>query len=141
MKTPKYFTLYELLQSHTAVVRKIENIPTFEQVENLNRLAVEILDPVRLHYGMPVVVTSGFRSDELNKAVKGSKGSQHKEGEAADITTKENTKARNKLLFELMVAMVKQGIITVGQLINEKNYSWIHVSLPNAKHKNEILNL
>lgn len=141
MKTPRYFTLYELLQSHTAVVRKIENIPTWEQVENLNRLAVEILDPVRLHYGMPVVVTSGFRSDALNKAVNGSKGSQHKEGAAADITAKENTKARNKLLFELMVAMVKQGIITVGQLINEKNYSWIHVSLPNAKHKNEILNL
>lgn len=141
MVKPRYFDLEELLQSRTAVARRIENIPTWEQVENLNRLAVEILDPVRARFGKSVTVTSGFRCDELNKAVKGSKGSQHKEGEAADITTKENTKARNKALFELMVEMVKAGEITVGQLINEKDYSWIHVSLPNKKHKNEILNL
>lgn len=141
MQFPKYFTSYELLHSTTAQARKIENIPSWEQMDSLNRLAIEILDPVRVHYGKPISVTSGFRSAALNAAVKGAKNSQHMKGEAADITSKENTKAKNKLLFDLMVSMVRDGIITVGQLINEKNYSWIHVSLPDGKHRNEILNL
>lgn len=141
MQVPKYFTSYELLRSTTAQARKIENIPTWEQMDSLKRLAIEILDPVRTHYGKPITVTSGYRSAALNTAVKGAKNSQHMKGEAADITSKENTKAKNKMLFDLMVSMVRDGIITVGQLINEKNYSWIHVSLPDGKHKNEILNL
>lgn len=141
MQFPKYFTSYELMHSTTAQARKIENIPSWEQMDSLNRLAIEILDPVRVHYGKPISVTSGFRSAALNAAVKGAKNSQHMKGEAADITSKENTKAKNKLLFDLMVSMVRDGIITVGQLINEKNYSWIHVSLPDGKHRNEILNL
>lgn len=130
-----------MLRSTTAQARKIENIPTWEQMDSLKRLAIEILDPVRTHYGKPITVTSGYRSAALNTAVKGAKNSQHMKGEAADITSKENTKAKNKMLFDLMVSMVRDGIITVGQLINEKNYSWIHVSLPDGKHKNEILNL
>ena len=37
--------------------------------------------------------------------------------------------------------MIKEGKLTVGQLIDEKGYSWIHISLPNNKHKNQILHL
>ena len=132
----KYFKLEELLQSKTALAYKIENLPSWQVVSNLERLAA-ILDIVREKLGIPITVTSGFRGTKLNAKVKGSKGSQHMLGEAADITCKDNAK-----LFNTIKELMEQGIIEVGQLIWEygtkKQPEWVHVSLPNANHHNEI---
>ena len=62
--------------------------------------------------------------------------SQHRKGEAADIICE-----NNKELWDIIVDMVKNNEITVGQLINEKKLSWIHISLPTKKHKNKIFSL
>lgn len=138
MTEPKFFPLSELLDSPTALKKKIKNLPTFGQVWSLYRLATEILDPIRAKLGKPITVSSGFRSEALNKAINGAKGSQHLQGEAADIECYDNRK-----LWDLCVQMVKDGEIVVGQLIWEygtkKAPDWIHVSLPNKKHNNEIL--
>ena len=75
----------------------------------------------------------------LNKAVGGSKTSQHLLGQAADIKASQN---ENKALFQLIEKMVKDGEIQVGQLIDEYGYKWIHVSLPRTnKPNNQILHL
>ena len=75
----------------------------------------------------------------LNKAVGGSKTSQHLLGQAADIKSSQN---ENKALFQLIEKMVKAGEIQVGQLIDEYYYKWIHVSLPRTnKPNNQILHL
>ena len=138
MTKPLYFTLEELVYSKKALDNKIQNNPSWEAVEKLNQLAVKILDPLRKKIGRSITVTSGFRSKKLNALVKGSGTSQHLKGESADITC-----SNNRLLFDTAKAMIESGEITVGQLIWEygtkKSPSWVHISLPDATHKNQIL--
>lgn len=136
MYITKNFTLEELYKSNTASKLGINNIPNKDATNNLMILAVKILQPLREAYGKPITITSGYRCNELNKAVKGSATSQHLKGEAADLVTD-----NNKKLFEVAKKLIDEGKIKVGQLIDEYNYKWIHISLPNNKHNNQILHL
>lgn len=137
MTKPKYFTLEELLRSNVALAYKIENLPSWTVIENLNELGL-MLDKIRAKFGKPINITSGYRGEKLNTKVKGSKTSDHKLGKAADCTCYDN-----KLLFDTIKAMIDDGEIEVGQLIWEygtkSKPDWIHVSTPSAKHKNEVL--
>ena len=85
MKLSKSFTLEELVKSNTAERAGINNNPSTDQIEKLQRLCENILQPVRDHFGMPVVVSSGFRSAELCLKVGSSINSQHAQGQAADF--------------------------------------------------------
>ena len=98
------FTFDELIYSPTANRLGIDNTPDKETKEKLIRLAKEILQPIRNKWGSAIVVTSAYRCEALNKAVGGSKTSQHRLGEAADI--KVGSKAQNKALFNLIQKMV-----------------------------------
>ena len=120
----KYFTMGEMMRSQTADARGISNKCNIEQAGNIQRLIAEVLDPLREAYGKPVRVTSGFRSPELNKAVGGSRTSDHMTGCAADIVGTPNNKEENKKLFEL----VQELGLSYDQLIDEKNFRWVHVS-------------
>ena len=136
----KNFSYDELIASATAKRLGLDNTPTQEEKERLRQLAEDILQPIRDAWRAPIVVTSGFRSEEVNKAVGGVKTSQHRLGEAADI--KVGGKDRNKKLFNLIYKLISQGKIKVGQLIDEYNYQWIHVSLPRKnKENNQILHI
>lgn len=130
----KNFTYEELIASSTAKRLKLDNTPTQQQKANLKKLAIEILQPIRDAWGSSIVVTSGFRAVKVNKAVGGSPTSQHCSGSAADL--KVGGISQNKKLFELITRLIKENKIKVGQLINEYNYSWIHVSLPRENKKN-----
>lgn len=136
----KNFSYDELIASATAKRLGLDNTPTPEEKERLRQLAEDILQPIRDAWRAPIVVTSGFRSEEVNKAVGGVKTSQHRLGEAADI--KVGGKDRNKKLFNLIYKLISTGKIKVGQLIDEYNYQWIHVSLPRKnKENNQILHI
>lgn len=130
----KYFTIKELCKSSTAEQKKIDNTPNSEVVNNLEKLVEHILDPLREKYGKPIHVNSGYRCPALNKAVGGSKTSQHILGLAADITAGSVTK--NKILFNL----IQELNLPFDQLIDEKNFRWIHVSYSD-KHRKQILHL
>ena len=137
MKKPQFFTAQELLRSNAAVQKKIPNLPTWEQLDNLRELGF-LLDKIRVKFGKPITVSSGFRSEKLNSALNGAKNSQHKNGEAADLDAYDN-----KVLFDTIRKMMDSGEITVGQLIWEygtkKSPDWVHVSLPTEKLKNQVL--
>lgn len=139
MNITENFTLEELIQSKTATKLGIKNNPSPEVEKALCILALKVLQPIRNALGQSITVTSGYRSEALNKAVGGAKTSQHLKGEASDITL--GSKKDNKRLFEVAKKLVEDKKITVGQLIDEKDYTWIHVSTPNTKHINEILHL
>jgi len=139
MNITENFTLEELVFSQTAIDKGIDNTPSQEVIDNLTVLCKTILQKIRDKYGDVIKVTSGYRCTELNKVLKGSSTSQHRFGEAADITSKSDTITENKKLFDLICEMINNKEIVVGQLINEYNYNWIHVSLPTPKHKNQIL--
>lgn len=137
----KNFSYDELIASSTAKRLGLDNTPNEDEKEKLRRLAIELLQPIRDAWKSPIIVNSAFRSEQVNKAVGGVKNSQHRLGEAADITI--GGKDRNRKLFNFIYKLINQGKIKVGQLIDEYNYSWIHVSLPrtNGKPNNQVLHL
>ena len=136
----KNFSYDELIASATAKRLNIDNTPTPEEKERLRQLAEDILQPIRDAWRAPIVVSSGYRSEALNKAVGGVSNSQHRLGEAADI--KVGGKERNRKLFNFIYKLIQKGDIKVGQLIDEYNYQWIHVSLPRKnKENNQILHI
>ena len=81
----RYFSWAELTSSPTARRRAINNEPNEQQRRNLVRLCADVLDPLRHHLGLPIHVTSGFRSEVLNTLIGGSSTSRHRDGLAADI--------------------------------------------------------
>lgn len=118
----KWFSIDELCRSDKAKKLGLDNTPTDKAVENMTRLINIVLDPLREAWGKPITVNSGYRSHALNKAVGGVTNSQHMAGEAADITV--GTKEGNKWLFEYI-----KNNLPYDQLIDEYDYSWVHVSL------------
>lgn len=85
MRLTQHFTLAEMIRSTTAVRRGISNTPPPSAVAALKLLCENVLEPVRVHFGRPVIVSSGYRSPALNKAIGGSASSQHCQGLAADF--------------------------------------------------------
>lgn len=79
-----HFTLEELTVSQEATRRGLDNRPTMEALQNLPKLA-QLLETVRIHLGVPVIISSGFRSKAVNDAVGGAVTSQHIQGMAADF--------------------------------------------------------
>lgn len=130
----KYFTIKELCKSSTATQKGIDNTPNSEIVSNLEQLVDKVLDPLREEFGKPIKVNSGYRSPALNKVVKGAANSQHIFGYAADITA--GSKFENEKLFIL----AQKLDLPFDQLIDERNYSWIHIS-HSPKNRKQVLHL
>lgn len=135
MKLTKDFTLDELTKSATAKRKGIDNTPSEEVIANLTTLCVKVLQPLRNAYGEPIIITSGYRCDKLNKAVGGAKNSHHRYGMAADIRTVSDRREDNRKLFDL----VKTLDLPFTQLIDEYNYDWVHVSFDPKNNKRQIL--
>jgi hypothetical protein len=138
MKLSNNFKLRELTYSSTAEHHRIENYPSPTEIENLKNLCENILQPIRDKWGSAIFVNSGYRSPILNRKVGGVPTSYHVTGNAVDITTKDVKK--NKELFNMIVEMINNKEITVGELIDESKYSWLHISNP-VKEENQILHL
>lgn len=111
MKLSKNFLLSEMLVTSTG----IENVPTNKEIDNMKLLAEKILQPLREYMNRPIIITSGYRSYEVNKRVGGSKTSAHMTGRAADITA--GTRTLNKIMYEFI-----RDNCEFRQLINEYNY-------------------
>lgn len=131
----KHFTIKELCDSDTARRRNIKNDPTAEIEKNLTALVDNVLDPLREAWGKPITVNSGYRCPALNRAVRGSVTSDHIKGFAADITA--GTRAENKKLFQMILDLG----LPFKQLIDERNYSWVHVSYDPNNLRHQILKL
>lgn len=119
MYLSKFFTLEEMTFSQRATRDSISNRPNADEVENLRRLCINILDPLRKELG-PVTVSSGFRSPVLNRAVKGARNSQHLTGCAADISVSGTS-------VPMVIATIRRLRLPFDQLIDEFG-SWVHVS-------------
>lgn len=85
IRLSQHFTLQEMTRSATAERLMIKNVPTDMEIARLRVLCCNLLEPLRNAFGAPIVVTSGFRSKALNKAVGGANNSYHTMGMAADI--------------------------------------------------------
>lgn len=131
MKLTRNFALSEFEASATASARKLDNSIPAELLPNIRQLAewLQVLrDRLSQRYGraMPVVITSGFRGAELNKAVGGSTTSAHCKGLAADIQIKGMRPSE-------IIYFIKQHMQDhpVDQVIDEDDgrAQWTHIGL------------
>lgn len=137
------FSLRELTRSDSASRLGLANVPNEEQVKNLKNLCEMVLQPLRDHVRVPVMVNSGFRSEAVNKAVGGVWNSQHLTGEAADIRASNwNFKSKTQKLETIIQwACWIMEHCPYDQLIIEDNGSdvWIHVSCKLNSNENRYL--
>lgn len=126
MRLTSHFHVEEFTRSEVARRSSIDNTPSAAVVNNLLTLCREVLEPLRTHTGCPVIISSGYRSPALNRAVHGSATSQHLTGEAADLAIPDERTGRE--WFEWIATH-----LSFDQLIWEKatatsSRHWIHVS-------------
>lgn len=133
MRLSKNFTLRELTKSATAERRGIDNTPTQEHQDNLQKLVDNVLQPAREANG-PLKVTSGYRGPALNTAIGGSRTSDHMHGRAADIETFPDSESK-------MLALGKyiQDNCEFKQLIWEYGGAWIHVSYEEGRNRKQVI--
>lgn len=134
IKLSDNFTLFELIDSSTASrlnLRKYQELITNAQISNLQKLVTNVLQPLREYLGEPVIISSGFRSPMLNRAIGGAKNSDHMKGFAADIVTDKLEEAfyfiKNNCMFRQLILEESNG------------KKWIHVSYNEADNKHEVL--
>jgi len=137
MKLSKNLTLNECLRSGVAERLGIDNVPDDEWVvENLRQIAERVFQPCRDHFGSPLYVSSGYRSPELNRAIGGSKRSQHVQGRALDLDADVFGGFSNAELFHYIKDNLEFDQM-VWEFGDGDNPSWVHVSYvhdgPNRK--------
>ena len=122
----KNITYKEAIHSNTAKRLGIDNKPNDEQIANMFTIAEMIFQPLRSYVGGPIKITSFFRSTELNRAIGGSKSSQHMKGQAMDLDDVYGLKT-NAEMFDYI-----RENLDFDQLIwefgDDNNPNWIHVS-------------
>jgi len=131
VKLTLHFDLDEFTISQIAVRLGIRNDPPPAIVENLRKLA-RILEDVRAILGGAILISSGYRSPELNEAVKGSKASAHIRGLAADFTAPTFGTPR-----ECALAIMRSHV-EFDQLIVEGG-RWVHLGLSEGDQRKEVL--
>lgn len=133
----KYITYSEAVTSQTATRLGISNVPNNEQLVNMQLVAIRVFDVVREHFGVPLRVSSFFRNEATNRAVKGSKTSQHVKGQAIDIQALKGI--TNKQIFDYI-----KDNLDFDQLIwefgTQQNPAWVHVSyVSKEKNRKQVL--
>ena len=127
MKISTNLSVEEVSKSLTATRKGIDNTPKGDHLNNLISIAQNIFQPIRNHFGAPIFVSSGYRSEALNKAIGGAKSSQHCKGEALDLDNDAVGKPSNAEIFYFIY-----DNLDFDQLIWEfgdtKNPNWVHVS-------------
>jgi hypothetical protein len=140
MQLSEHLALAEVTKSDTAKRKGISNMPTEAHLANFKLLAENIFEPIRVHFGVPIHLSSGYRSAELNKAVGGALSSQHCSGEAIDIDMDGRPGGvTNKMVFDYI-----KDNLNFDQLIWEFGTStapdWVHVSYESTgKQRKQIL--
>ena len=136
MKLSNNLSLGEVTKSNTAIKNNIPNQPTKQHLQNLIVLAENGFQPIREYFNKPIYIASGYRSKELNKLIGGASRSQHSKGEAIDIDNDYRNSVSNKEIFDYI-----KDNLEFDQLINEQDYSWVHVSYRKGMNRNKVLNM
>lgn len=134
----KNLSVKEVVKSPTAIKHGIANEPSVTHLHSLKSLAENIFQPMREHFGVPIAITSGYRSAALNDLIGGSSSSQHCKGQALDIDADVFGGITNADIFKYL-----REHTDFDQLIWEfgtnENPAWVHVSYKKGNNRGEVL--
>jgi hypothetical protein len=131
----KHITLQEATESATALRLGIKNEPNETVLDAMKHVAENLFEPIREWYDKPIKINSFYRCVALNKAVKGSLTSGHVLGNSIDISG--GNKVENKKLFDF----IKTSGLDYDQVINEYDFTWIHISLKKTGNRKQVLKI
>lgn len=140
MKLSEHLDLSEVTRSDSAKRKGINNMPTPEHLENFKKLAENIFEPIRKHFGVPIMISSGYRSKALNTAIGGSLTSQHCSGEAIDIDMDGTSNGvTNRMIFDYAKANLNFDQL-IWEFGTKENPDWVHISFESTgKQRKQIL--
>ena len=121
MNLSEHFTYVEMTFSETALRKGIDNTPSAPDLDNLRRLCATILEPLRLLWGVPIHVNSGYRSAIINHLVGGDPTSSHMEGRAVDTVPV-------GLDLTRAFAAIRNSRLPFDKIIIKCN-AWIHIAI------------
>lgn len=138
MMVSKNISYKEATHSTTAKRLGIDNTPDAEQFSNMIYVAENVFQPVREHFNTPIYISSFFRSEGLNTAIRGSVNSTHMKGEAMDLDADVYGGVTNAEIFNYI-----KDNLEFDQLIwefgTDDEPSWVHVSLSKRTNRNQVL--
>lgn len=134
MRLSKNFVLSEITRSNTAKRLGIDNSPEKKHLAKLQHLVTNLIQPMRDALG-PIRISSGYRNPSLNRAIGGSRKSQHCKGEALDIQFWKDGNMCNEEVYNWILT----NDIEFDQMINEFDFAWIHISLKFDKNRAQVL--
>lgn len=139
MKISTHLSLAEVTRSETAKRRGISNTPTAEHLENFKLLAENVFEKIRAHFGVPIHISSGYRSKELNDAIGGSQTSQHSKGEAIDIDMDgSESGVSNADVYNFIKDNLEYDQL-IWEFGSDTNPDWVHVSYSEKNNRKQIL--
>lgn len=139
MKLSQHLSLSEVTRSESAKRNQISNMPTGEHIANFMLLAEKVFEPIREHFGVPIHISSGYRSKELNAKIGGSSSSQHCHGKAIDIDMDGSTNGvTNKMVYDYIKDNLKFDQL-IWEFGDDTNPDWVHVSYNEGKNRGQKL--
>jgi hypothetical protein len=139
MKISQHLSLSEVTRSDSAKRHGIDNTPTAEHLENFKLLAEKVFEHIRAHFGVPIHISSGYRSKALNAFIKGSASSQHCKGEAIDIDMDGSSNGvTNKMIFDFIKEKLDFDQL-IWEFGSDKNPDWVHVSYTKGGNRKQKL--
>jgi hypothetical protein len=139
MKISEHLDLVEVTRSETAKRKGISNMPIAEHIENFKKLAENIFEPIRNHFNVPIHISSGYRSKELNTAIGGALSSDHSFGRAVDLDMdNSNNGVTNNDIFHWIKDNLKFKQL-IAEYPENGLLSWVHIAYDENNMKNEIL--
>lgn len=127
-----HFTLDEMIVSQFAARDGLDNTPPPEAKANLQLLCCA-LEQVRALFDAPIIVSSGYRSEQVNRVIGGASNSQHIQGLAADFTVIEVSPRET-------VRRISESAVPFDQLILEFD-RWVHLSVTRGTPRRQVLSI
>ena len=127
----EHISYKEGVYSITAIRRGIDNNPNDEQLDNMELVAEEVFEPLRVYVNGPIKINSFFRCPELNKAIGGSGKSQHCQGQAIDLDDTFG-RATNAEMYHFIKKHLDFDQM-IWEFGDDDNPDWVHVSYVSEK--------
>lgn len=127
------FSISELIHSNIAIKHNINNIPDIKSLDCMLDLIFYCMQPFRNIIKLPMIITSCYRNNQVNKLVGGANNSQHTKGQAFDFIIQGMTPTQ-------IIEEIKKSGLEYDQLINEYN-QWVHWSFVKNKNRKQCFKL